>query len=190
MNFLAHIFLSGNDEILKIGNFMGDCVRGNEYLKLDSKIQEGILLHRKIDTFTDTNQNFRNSTKKLHSKYHHYSGVIVDVFYDHFLCKNWSKFSDEDLDIFINNFYKSLVSNESLLNLTAKNRYPKMILYNWLGAYKTIEGIENILTQMDYRTKNNSKMGQAVEELKLFYEDFETDFLIFFNEIQSYLNKK
>ena len=80
---------------------MADGVHGNKFLELHSEIQKGIFLHRFIDTFTDAHPYFRRSTKRLHANYHHFSGVIVDVFYDHFLAKNWSLYSDEPLEIYI-----------------------------------------------------------------------------------------
>ena len=80
MNFLAHIYLSGDNDLIKIGNFMADGIRGKHFESYPLEIQKGIILHRSIDTFTDAHPIFRQSTKKLHEKYHHYAGVIVDVF--------------------------------------------------------------------------------------------------------------
>ena len=90
MNFLAHIYLSGNNDLIKIGNFMADGIRGNDYLKFPDDVKKGILLHRQIDTFTDLNPIYRKSKHRLHAKYGHYSGVIMDILYDHYLAKNWS----------------------------------------------------------------------------------------------------
>ena len=95
MNFLAHIYLSGNNDMLKIGNFMADSVRGHHYLDYPDEIRKGILLHRYIDTFTDAHPIYRKSKHRLHEKYGHYSGVIMDIVYDHFLAKNWNNYSDE-----------------------------------------------------------------------------------------------
>src|SRR5690606_29576564 len=104
MNFLAHIYLSGNDDLIRIGNFMADGIKGKDYEEYPEKLKTGILLHRFIDTYTDAHPIVRESTKRLHSKYHHYSGVAVDMFYDHFLAKNWSRYSDEPLDEFVQQF--------------------------------------------------------------------------------------
>ncbi len=99
MNFLAHIYLSGNDTDLIIGNFIADGIKGKKYKKFSPGIQKGILLHREIDTFTDAHPIVRQSTKRLHKNYGHYSGIIVDILYDHFLAKNWSRYSDVPLEI-------------------------------------------------------------------------------------------
>jgi acyl carrier protein phosphodiesterase len=190
MNFLAHIYLSGPSDLIKIGNFMADGVRGNQYLTNDSEIQKGIVLHRAIDTFTDAHPLFRKCTKRLHSEYHHYSGVIVDVFFDHFLAKNWNTYSEERLEDFVNNFYTSLTTYEKHLTQKAKMMQPYMIEQNWLLNYRSIDGIEKILTQMDRRTKNVSMMRNSVTELRLYYLEFEQDFTHFFQELQAFSSKK
>jgi acyl carrier protein phosphodiesterase len=190
MNFLAHIYLSGDSDLMKIGNFMADGVRGNKYLELHSEIQKGIILHRNIDTFTDAHPIFRQSTKRLHANYHHFSGVIVDVFYDHFLAKNWNLYSDEKLEVYVDNFYNSLDSNHDLLTEKAQMMKPYMIQQNWLLSYQTIDGIEKILSQMDNRIKRESNMRFSVQELKLFYKEFEDDFTIFFNDLRIHSYEK
>jgi acyl carrier protein phosphodiesterase len=169
---------------------MADGVRGNKHLELHSEIQKGIILHRTIDTFTDAHPVFRQSTKRLHANYHHFSGVIVDVFYDHFLAKNWSLYSDEKLEDYVDNFYNSLNTNHDLLTEKAQMMKPYMIQQNWLLSYKTIDGIEKILSQMDNRIKRESNMRFSVQELKLFYKEFEDDFTIFFNELRIHSSEK
>jgi len=190
MNFLAHIYLSGDSNLIKIGNFMADGVRGNKYLELHSEIQKGIILHRNIDTFTDAHPIFRQSTKRLHANYHHFSGVIVDVFYDHFLAKNWSLYSDEKLEVYVANVYDSLATYHDLLTEKAQMLKPYMIEQNWLLSYQTIDGIEKILSQMDNRIKRESNLRFSVQELKLFYNEFEADFTIFFNDLRAHSTKK
>ncbi len=190
MNFLAHIYLSGDSDLIKIGNFMADGVRGNKHLELHSEIQKGIILHRTIDTFTDAHPLFRKSTKRLHANYHHFSGVIVDVFFDHFLAKNWDLYSDEKLEDYVANFYDSLNTNHDLLTEKAQMMKPYMIQQNWLLSYKTIDGIEKILSQMDNRIKRESNMRFSVQELRLFYKEFEDDFTIFFNDLRIHSTEK
>lgn len=190
MNFLAHIYLSGNNEQVKIGNFMADGIRGKQFEKYPTQIQRGILLHRAIDSFTDEHPQFRKSTKRLHERYHHYAGVIVDIYYDHFLAKNWSNYSDEHLNDFVAQFYQSLHSNYEVLSEKTKNILPYMEKQNWLSSYQSIEGIHQILTQMDRRTQNNSKMRFASEELIAFYDDFEKEFTLFFEDIRLFCSQK
>ena len=190
MNFLAHIYLSGDNDLIKIGNFMADGIRGRQYEKYPLEIQKGIILHRAIDTFTDAHPIFRQSTKRLHQNYHHYAGVIVDVFYDHFLAKNWNTYSDERLEDFVARFYQSLSDNKSVLSERTLMVMPYMFEQNWLVSYQTVEGINRILTQMDHRTKNLSKMRFATNELSEFYSEFENEFTKFFEELITYSNTK
>ena len=187
MNFLAHIYLSGNNELLKIGNFMADGIRGKDYMFFPEEVKRGILLHRKIDSFTDAHLIYRKSKHRLHEKYGHYSGVIMDIIYDHFLAKNWEKYSDESLANYAGEFYKLLDKNEDLLTERTKNLLPYMKQNNWLLSYQSIEGIEKILFQMNHRTKNRSNMQKAIVELKLFYNETEEEFTQFFNELQLYV---
>lgn len=190
MNFLAHIYLSGDNDLIKIGNFMADGIRGKHFENYPLDVQKGIILHRAIDTFTDAHPIFRQSTKKLHEKYHHYSGVIVDVLYDHFLAKNWNQYSDEKLDDFVERFYQSLYDNNKILSNRTKDIMPYMIAHNWLVSYQTIEGIHRILTQMDGRTKNQSQMRFATNELSEFYSEFEEEFTNFFQELKVFATQK
>jgi len=184
MNFLAHIYLSGENDLIKIGNFMADGIRGKHFEHFPSDVQKGILLHRFIDTYTDSHDIFRKSTKRLHERYHHYAGVIVDIVYDHFLAKNWSNYSDEKLESFISRFYNSLHDNYEILTEKTQDLMPYMIGRNWLLSYRTVDGIHQILTQMDRRSKNISQMQYAVEELREFYDEFEEEFTLFFEEIK------
>ena len=188
MNFLAHIYLSGNNEMVTIGNFVADGMRGRKYVNYSNEMQVGILLHRAIDTYTDAHPVFRRSTTRLHKPYSHYSGVIVDIFYDHFLAKNWLEYSDISLDFFVKQFYESLERNFDILPPKFKHLSPFMINDNWLLGYAKIEGIQSVLNGMNRRTGGRSKMNLATKELQLFYEDFENDFTEFFNDLEAFSN--
>ncbi|HLA55761.1 MAG TPA: ACP phosphodiesterase [Flavobacterium sp.] len=190
MNFLAHIYLSGDNDFIKIGNFMADGIRGKEFDHFPPDVQKGIVLHRAIDTFTDAHPIFRQGTKRLHDKYHHYAGVIMDVFYDHFLAKNWSHYSDAKLEDYAADFYDSLESNPDLLTERTKQILPVMKERNWLATYATVDGITNILTQMDKRTGNQSGMRFSRTELEAFYMEFEKEFTEFFEEIRAFAAQK
>jgi acyl carrier protein phosphodiesterase len=183
MNFLAHIYLSGEDDFVKIGNFMADSIRGSHYLDYPNAIQKGILLHRHIDSFTDAHPIYRKSKHRLHKKYGHYSGVIMDIAYDHFLAKNWSKYSIEKLEDYVADFYKLMQDNYEILTERVKGILPYMIERNWLVSYATISGLEIILYQMDYRTKHRAQMQEAIVEIQDFYAEFESEFFQFFQEL-------
>jgi acyl carrier protein phosphodiesterase len=190
MNFLAHIYLSGDNNLLKIGNFMADSIRGHDYDKYPTEIRKGILLHRAIDSFTDTHPVYRQSKHRLHDKYGHYSGVIMDIFYDHFLAKNWKTYSDEKLEDYAERFYTLLTNNQELLTERAKGMLPYMIGRNWLVSYATLEGLEMIMFQMDHRTKNRVAMHESIVELKQYYTEFENEFTLFFEALTQHCQEK
>lgn len=190
MNFLAHIYLSGADEGITIGNFIADGIKGKKYLDYPEKIQKGILLHRGIDSFTDQHPIVRQSTARLHENYGHYSGVIVDILYDHYLAKNWDQYHSQPLDEYIQDFYELLRSSFEILPTRIRRMMPYMMSDNWLLSYATIPGISNILDQMNVRTKGVSKMNFAVLELEQYYTEFETEFTSFFKELIAFSENK
>lgn len=190
MNYLAHIYLSGNNELVTIGNFIADGIKGKSYKNYPIDIQKGILLHRHIDTFTDAHETVRLSTKRLHKKYSHYSGIIVDILYDHFLAKNWKNYCSTPLDIYIDNFYDSLENNYEILPSRIQKMMPYMLADNWLVSYASIDGISRVLDGMNRRTKHRSSMNEAVVELEEFYTEFENEFSSFFDELITFSNQK
>lgn len=190
MNYLAHIYLSGDDEALKIGNFIADSIKGKDFLKYSGRIQQGIILHRAIDTYTDVHPVFGKSRKRLFPIYRHYSGVIVDMFYDHFLAANWNKYSKEPLEEYTNNFYALLEKNWEFLPQQVQDFFPYMIRDDWFLRYATLEGVEKILSQMSRRTSFTSKLHHSVRELELDYEDFKNEFLEFFPDLIDFTEKE
>jgi len=176
--------------MVTIGNFIADGIRGKKYKTYPIEVQKGILLHRQIDTFTDAHPTVRQSTKKLHENYGHYSGIIVDILYDHFLAKNWSKYSDEPLEDYAENFYQILTDNIEILPQRILKMMPHLISGNWLLSYATKEGIAKVLDGMNKRTKNRSQMNLATKELDLFYDEFEAEFTSFFEELIAFSEAK
>jgi acyl carrier protein phosphodiesterase len=190
MNFLAHIYLSFDDDQITIGNFIADSIRGNKIDHLPPRVQKGILLHREIDTYTDSHRIPKISSKRLHKNYSHYSRVIVDIFYDHFLAKNWNVYSDIPLDVFVENFYDLLEDNYTILPNGVKHMMPYMIADNWIYNYSKMEGIGRVLNGMNRRTKNKSKMNFAILDLEEHYSEFEKEFTSFFGELITFSKQK
>lgn len=190
MNFLAHIYLSFEDTDITLGNFIADSIHGNKFGHLPQRIQQGILLHREIDTFTDAHPIPRISSKRLHHNYSHYSRVIVDIFYDHFLAKNWKHYSDTPLGDFVDSFYDLLEDNYDILPIGVKRMMPYMIADNWIFNYATKEGISKVLNGMNRRTQNKSKMNFAILDLEAHYGSFEKEFTDFFEELIVFSRQK
>ena len=190
MNFLAHIYLSGNDTELQIGNFIADGIRGKDYLNFPERVSQGIMLHRNIDTFTDQHPIFKQTKKYFQPEYGLYSGIIVDMVYDHFLAKNWNDFHDQKLELFVDKFYNTLDFNYNILPQKTQLLLPIMKSENWLVSYKELEGLRNILSKMDNRMKNKSNMQNAIKDLTLNYKNIEQEFNLFFVHLIAYTEKK
>ena len=190
MNFLAHIYLSFDDDEVAIGNFIADNIKSKRYKHLPEQIQKGILLHRAIDSYTDAHPLHKQSSKRLYPNYRHYSRVIVDIIYDHFLAKNWQQYSDVSLADYVDTFYGLLERNYSLLPEATQRMMPYMISDNWLLNYGNIEGISRVLSGMNRRTQNKSKMNLAVQELETFYTSFESEFTQFFEDLTLFSKQK
>lgn len=189
MNYLAHIYLSYNNTKLEIGNFIADSVKGNDYLDFPETIKNGIILHRKIDSFTDSHPIVKK-VKSYFSDYGHYAGVIGDIIFDHFLAKNWSKYHNTPLLEFTYYFYNSLENNWDLLPARVQHFYPYMKAQNWLFMYESISGISDILFQMNRRTRNISKMNYAIIELRENYRELELLFTSFFVDLENFTKKE
>jgi len=187
MNFLAHLYLSGSDPNVMIGNFIGDFVKGRHLQeRFDPGVVQGIQLHRAIDAFTDSHPVVSQSKARLRSKYRHYAPVIVDVFYDHYLAKNWSTYSDTLLPDFAGHCYSTLEQHRAMLPEEVQHMLPYMIRGNWLVGYAQTEGIHRALSGMSQRTRFDSKMDEAVHELRQWDEEFGREFAAFFPEIVAY----
>ena len=186
MNFLAHLHLSGNDPNILVGNFIGDFVKGKQVESYEPGIAKGIFLHRAIDYFTDKHQIVAKSKGRLRDKYRHYSGVIIDIFYDHFLASNWSQYHSDPLEKFAEEAYNLVLSYEEILPEKALYILPYMMKNNWLVNYAHIEGISTVLYGMSKRTKFHSRMEEATKELEEFYDLFQKEFEEFYPELVSH----
>lgn len=186
MNFLAHIYLAGTNKETILGNFIADSIRGNKFHHYSDGIQFGIKMHRAIDVFTDEHPIFRQSKRRLDNKYRLYKGVIIDLIYDHFLAKNWQQYSDIPLDIYSQSFYQLLYKEFDILPEKTQHLLPYMSQQNWLYKYRTLQGIGEIMHDMNVRTRGISKMNEAIVDLRENYPIFEKDFTLFFDELQKY----
>jgi acyl carrier protein phosphodiesterase len=188
MNFLAHAYLSGdNDEIL-FGNFIADAVKGNGWQKFSSDIQTGIKLHRLIDVYTDRHPVFRRSLGRIRENFGKYSGIVVDIYYDHFLAKNWADYSKTELATYADHVYRILQDNYPLLPERTKKMLPYLVSQNWLVGYADFRGLGLVFYGMDRRTGLKSGMKNAIEVLQENYEELKSDFREYLPELVSYSN--
>ena len=173
-----------------IGNFIADHIKGNQFTHLSSEIQQGIKLHREIDTFTDAHKITRISKRRLHKRYGLFAGIIIDIFYDHYLAKNWSDYSAMPLGVYVNSVYQLLTQQKQILPEKTLQLMPYMIQYNWLYNYQYKEGIKSVLNGMNRRTNNKGQIDLAIEDLYQLDEDFEKDFQLFFEDLRIFSHQK
>lgn len=187
MNYLAHLYLSGEDESIMVGNFVGDYVKGKQYLKFPKKVQTGILLHRQIDWFTDQHPVVKDCGLRFRTNYGRYSGIVTDVIFDHFLAVNWRKYSIYSLRQFSKNVHAVLLSNYHLLPLRVKLFLPFLIQHKRLESYAGLEGIYQSLAIMGRRTSLPEEADFALEVLKKQYVPIKSEFEEFFAELVSFV---
>ena len=187
MNFLAHIYLSGDDDDLKIGNFLGDFVKGRLNKLSNSQYSEGIIegmaLHREIDFFTDSHPIVRQSIDRLQPKYRKFSGIVVDMFYDHILAKKFNNYSVVSLQDYSQNFYDLLKNRKKDIPTEMDRMVESLVKRNWFVGYAQYEGIEWALRGISKRLSFQSGIENATEDLKQDYLLYEVEFDIFFPEL-------
>ncbi len=183
MNYLAHLYLSGNKPDIILGNFLGDSLKGKEYLRYSKTVQKGVFLHRFIDSFTDKHQLVKNGTERLRSGYRKYAGVVVDIFYDHFLAINWSKYHHISLSEFADQMHETLSGYYFKMPPKAQQLVPFLIQSKRLVTYESFDGIEKTLKIMSIHTSLPDETEFAMEILYRKYNDFNEDFNQFFREI-------
>ncbi len=186
MNYLAHLFLSNGTPESLIGNLLGDFVKGSIENIYPDEIIKGIYLHRKIDSYTDSHPIFRSSKRLIGINRRRFSGIIIDVFYDHFLAKHWSDYSNVKLGDFTTHVYQVLQENKSILPERLKRILPDMVAHDWLASYKTKIGINRAINGLSMRIKRENNLFGGGEELSLNYLQFQADFSIFFPELIDY----
>lgn len=190
MNYLAHLFLSGDDEEIILGNFIGDYVKGHNFKKYSENVKKGIILHRNIDMFTDKNPVFRASKSRFKGIYGKYSGIMADIIYDHYLAMNWGLYTVKSLDDFVNQIHEILKKAYGILPPVVKSFIPSFINNDWLNAYKTIEGIEIVLDKMSKRTSLPDETKTAIRIFRDEYEYIEEEFLAFFPALMKFVSGK
>jgi acyl carrier protein phosphodiesterase len=187
MNFLAHAHLSFGDESLLVGNMIADAVKGKQFYSFPESIRQGILLHRKIDAFTDADLRVRHSKQLVSPVLMRYSGVAVDIYYDHFLASLWKDFSTIELEAFTTRVYHALAKQMAILPAKTRRILPYLVAQNWLHAYANPNELTRVFQGMDRRTGNRSGLRNAMEPLERNYEALKEDFMAFYPDLYQYM---
>lgn len=191
MNFLAHIALSGGQPEIQVGNVLGEFVKGRlEKYSADEiapAMMTGVRLHRRIDDFTDRHPVVRRSKRRLVGEYGLLSGVLIDMFYDHVLAKEWgSFFPGLPLPAFAQAFYAELLARRSRLPEVMQPLVRSMTTRDWLTNYATLDGIEWSLKGIGHRFPPAAGIERSIRDLSVGYDDFQADFREFWPELSAH----
>lgn len=186
MNYLAHIYLSYGDEALTVGNFITDSLRGVDQSQFPDSIRKGIRLHRLIDEFTDTHPLFLQSKRHFSGAFDKFSGILVDIYYDHFLAKNFSLYSQVPLGEYSQAQYALLQKYYDLFPPNAQRFYQYMTSRDILFEYSKLSSIEVVLTQLSHRIKHPCSLQDSVPVFEAQQQQMEQEFTAFFKELEDY----
>ena len=182
MNYLVHLYLSGSDPEIQLGGLMGDFVKGRIPTDYPEKIALGLHLHRRIDSLAQNSPHTRRSRQRLDPKFGHGRGIIVDIFYDHFLAANWRDYSPVPLESYAADFYTLLQSSHRQLPEGLKQIAPRMIEYNWLVSYQHREVVGKALHRIAQRLSRPLPLAEGVDDLVAHEGSLLEDFAGFLNE--------
>ena len=189
MNFLAHFVLTGPEEHLITGNFLGDFLSNREVVQLPELLQEGVRLHRRIDTFTDQHPAVLQSVRLLRPIHRKYAPVLLDVFHDYILANHWERYSAISLPDYTAGIYKVLLKYIHLMPDYLQERLPRMIADDWLVSYGTLDGLHFTFSRLKLRSSQPAFFDQAVESLQQHYDQLVADFHVFFPEALAVFRK-
>ena len=184
MNFLAHEYLSKHHREIRVGNFLADFIRGNNLEKYSKEVQLGVELHRKIDEFTDSHELVHESKRMLHPRQGKYSSVLLDIYYDYFLAKNWNKFSEEPLQEFATSVYDDFWEMRKVFPEKVVKFLPNMRKQNWFYNYQFYWGIDKALHSIARIAKYSNTIKNSLQDLQELETELEANFLIFFPELE------
>jgi len=179
------MYLSGDNPELLVGNFMGDFVKGPLGDAYPPRIRQGLMLHRKIDSFAQKDADFQASRLRLPAHYGLYRGILVDLFYDHFLAKGWADWSDTDLTHYLSRTRRIIETYRPIMPLRLQGLIPVMF-DELLPSYSSIAGIESALRRMSKRVKRANPLAAGGGELTVHYAALRSDFERFMAAVQKF----
>lgn len=189
MNWLAHVYLSEPDVEVRLGNLLADLVKGKDRLGMSELFLRGVRCHQLIDSFTDFHPAVFQSRARIQPLFRRYAGILMDVFYDHFLARNWHLYSDVPLVDFTADLYSEILSHPLMLPAEASEALSAMIQCDRLAGYRELAGIEDALERVSLRLsarlRRPIELAPAVRELEANYAEIEKDFLEFFPALRA-----
>ncbi|KAB7623706.1 ACP phosphodiesterase [Alkalilimnicola sp. S0819] len=187
MNYLAHLYLADDEQSL-IGHLLADFVRGRvENLDYPAGVLRGIRQHRAVDSYTDSHALVLRSRRRFSPGRRRYAGIIVDVCYDHFLARHWSRFAAAPLPRFCKDSYRVLRGARPWLPEPLPGVIARMSAHDWLGGYAELENVDRALHGIAARFRRPTPLAGAIDEISAHYTALEADFLGFFPQLRQFM---
>ena len=183
MNYLAHAYLADTGERFLIGNLIADFVKGSADKSYGKEIAAGIVFHRKVDAFADGHEMSAASRRLFAPERRRTAGIVMDICYDHFLAKNWHRYADIELTVFVTRIYDLLQSHLEMLPERFRQVIPRMRTQNWLASYGSLQGVELALSRMSRRLSGNIRLDDAMIDINAHYGTLEDNFSAFFPDL-------
>lgn len=177
MNFLAHAFLAGDDPALIVGGVVGDWIKGSLPGTLPEDLARGVALHRAIDHFAESHPAFKRSRARVSAGRRRYAGVLVDVFYDHLLARDWAAIHHQQpLQEYCRAVYALIRERMDELPAAGHPALMMMAQQDWLSSYAQIEGVADILARMSRRARQPNPLKDGEQEFLADVDGFTGDF--------------
>ena len=183
MNYLAHLHLGGQRPGQLLGSLYGDFVKGRLQGQFAPEVEAAIQLHRRIDVFTDRHPLVDVALSRFSLTRRRYAGIVLDVFFDHCLARDWALYADRPLEVFTSDVYRALSSEPQLPDRLARIA-PYMVADDWLGSYREFDVLEQVLRGISRRLTRPEELAGAMKELRALYEPLSEDFRLFYPQLQ------
>ena len=176
MNYLAHALLAGQSPALVVGGVIGDFIKGPLPGLLPPDLARGVALHRAIDTFAETNPAFCASRNRVSPERRRYAGVLVDIFYDHLLARDWEQIHHLPLSDYSASVYTTIAGRLNDISTSAHFALQLMANEDWLSSYAGIDGISDVLARMSRRARQPNPLAGGEQEFLTDPTGFAADF--------------
>ncbi len=191
LNYLAHLYLSPPGEDAMLGSVLGDFVKGpltnsDVTTRYSLEATRAIALHRRIDSYTDAHPVVTQSRRRVTPDRRRFAGIMIDIFYDHFLAKYWEEFHPVPLATFADDFYATLSRRHAELPQRLQHVAKSMIERDWLGSYAHLESIDTALNRLSQRLRRGNALVGSADELRQNYAEMESDFRRFLPDVDAF----
>lgn len=185
MNYLAHLHLGGPAPHQLLGSLYGDFVKGPLDGRWPQGIEAGIRLHRRIDLFTDTHPMVRDARALFPAARRRVSGILLDLFFDHCLARDWTDYAEVPLPTFTGQVYRVLADQAALPGALARIA-PRMAEQDWLGSYREFDTLAAVVGGMSRRLSRPELLAGGFDELAERYQPLSDHFRRFYPELQRF----